>query len=64
MKNTNDYKSRLKKKTVKQIIFLTLPLLLIAVAYAIFISSADLDGKLIRTEEEIYSQIYSVETVD
>ncbi len=52
-------KKKLRLKTVKQIFLLTMPMLLIAAAYAVYIFSADIEGKITQTEDEIYSQIYN-----
>lgn len=57
----NNIKKKLRKKTIRQIFLLCLPLLLIIAAYAIFIYTIDIEGKLTDAEEEIYSDIYLTE---
>lgn len=57
----NNIKKKLRKKTIRQIFLLSLPLLLIIAAYAVFMYTLDIERKLVETEEEIYSDIYTSE---
>ncbi len=57
----NNIKKKLRKKTIRQIFLLSLPLLLIIAAYAVFMCTIDIERKLVETEEEIYNDIYTAE---
>ena len=46
-------KKKLRLKTVKQIFLLTMPMLLIAAAYAVYIFSADIEGKKFTIQDRM-----------